>query len=88
MPWKLHLPRAGCLTLAKLRGVFPLVTEEAPQLLLQSLLVFVVLAAAFVGEVWVPRVGVQRVELVHVVVGPGEKVDRLALEIGGHGATA
>jgi hypothetical protein len=52
----------------------------------EALLVLVVLEAAFVDEHWIPRVGVQRVELIHVLIGPGEKGDRMAPQIGGEGA--
>lgn len=66
--------------------MLPGVAQQALQYLGEALLVSVVLEAALVGEVGVPWVGVQRVELIHVVVGPAQEVDSLALQIGGEGA--
>ena len=52
----------------------PGVTGEALQFFLQPLVVGTVLECAFVGEVGVARFGVQRVELIDVVLGPSEEV--------------
>ena len=63
--------------------LLPGVAREALELLAQALLFGTVLPRVFVGEVWVAVGGVQRVQLVDVAVGPVEKVDRLALQVGG-----
>ena len=68
--------------------MLPGVAEQALQFLCEALFVGTVLERALVGEVWIAWFGVQRVELVHVMLGPTDEVDGLALPIDGERAIA
>ena len=69
--WYRRAPVAG--SGAGLRRVFPGVAEQALQFFLCALFVGTVLERPFVSEVGIAGFGVQRVQLVHVVLGPVEK---------------
>ena len=65
------------------QAVFAGVAQEALQFFLRALFVGTDLERAFVSEVGTAWFGVQRVQLIDVVLGPTDEIGGLALQVDG-----
>ena len=67
------------------QGAFPGVTGETHELLLKAIAIcrvaVVVRVRGFVHQVGIAGFSLQGIELVHVMLGPGEEVGRLAIKV-------